>query len=409
MLEVHCLDKDNNIIEHLTQWDVDQYILIKNTGLSKAPAIHFCNTSSKEALVVSSTIESGAVKAKIPNILLQDKLLVVAYLYVCDPSVSDKSAKTMAEIRIPIRPRPKPSTYPYVGDVDYITPSGISKSVAALLEAKVDKVDGMSLSANDYTDVDKTDVGKIKDKADKKEVYTRTEIDNKLDGRVSKENGKGLSANDFTDVYKEKLDNLDSNISETVAGKADKTDVLTKDNTEAFTPASDYQPATKKYVDDSVSSVSFPVIDNLSDTSETSALSAKQGKILNDTKVDKQEGKGLSANDFTDEYKAKIDALNADISETVAAKADKDSVLTKTNTDEYSPTSSYHPATKKYVDDLVSSAAGSGGGDMLRGIYDTDKSGVVDDSEKLGGRTPNYYIGVDDYVILDAGSATEVI
>lgn len=326
MLEVHCLDKDNNIIEHLTQWDVDQYILIKNTGLSKAPAIHFCNTSSKEALVVSSTIESGAVKAKIPNILLQDKLLVVAYLYVCDPSVSDKSAKTMAEIRIPIRPRPKPSTYPYVGDVDYITPSGISKSVAALLEAKVDKVDGMSLSAND-----------------------------------------------FTDVYKEKLDNLDSNISETVAGKADKTDVLTKDNTEAFTPASDYQPATKKYVDDSVSSVSFPVIDNLSDTSETSALSAKQGKILNDTKVD------------------------------------KDSVLTKTNTDEYSPTSSYHPATKKYVDDLVSNAAGSGGGDMLRGIYDTDKSGVVDDSEKLGGRTPNYYIGVDDYVILDAGSATEVI
>lgn len=409
MLEVHCLDKDNNIIEHLTQWDVDQYILIKNTGLSKAPAIHFCNTSSKEALVVSSTIESGAVKAKIPNILLQDKLLVVAYLYVCDPSVSDKSAKTMAEIRIPIRPRPKPSTYPYVGDVDYITPSGISKSVATLLEAKVDKVDGMGLSANDYTDVDKTDVGKIKDKADKKEVYTRTEIDNKLDGKVSKENGKGLSANDFTDVYKEKLDNLDSNISETVAGKADKTDVLTKDNTEAFTPASDYQPATKKYVDDSVSSVSFPVIDNLSDTSETSALSAKQGKILNDTKVDKQEGKGLSANDFTDEYKAKIDALNADISETVAAKADKDSVLVKTNTEEYTPTSLYHPATKKYVDDLVSDAAGSSGGDMLRGIYDTDKSGVVDDSEKLGGRTPGYYIGIDDYVILDAGSATEVI
>ena len=358
MLEVCCLDKDNNIVEHLTQWDVDQYILIGDTGLIKPPAVHFCNTSSREALVVSSTIEGDKIKAKIPNILLQDGLLIIAYLYVCDPSVSDISAKTKAEIRIPVRPRPKPSSYPYVGDVDYISPSSIEGKMTELLKNKVDIIDG-----------------------------------------------KSLSSNDFTDNYKGELDALDQNL----ANKANITDVLTKTNTETFAPTASYQPATKKYVDDQISTISIPVVDSLESTSTTSALSANQGKLLNDSKVDKVEGKGLSTNDFTTKYKTQLDNLNENISETVANKVDKDSVLTKTNTDEYSPTSSYHPATKKYVDDLVSSAAGSGGGDMLRGIYDTDKSGVVDDSEKLGGRTPNYYIGVDDYVILDAGSATEVI
>tara|TARA_R110000850_G_scaffold240615_2_gene365146 strand:- start:346 stop:621 length:276 start_codon:yes stop_codon:yes gene_type:complete len=35
-----------------------------------------------------------------------------------------------------------------------------------------------------------------------------------------------------------------------ITGKADKTNVLELDNTTAFTPNSDYEPATKKYVDD---------------------------------------------------------------------------------------------------------------------------------------------------------------
>ena len=51
------------------------------------------------------------------------------------------------------------------------------------------------------------------------------------------------------------------------------------------------------------------VIDKLTDTSSTSPLSAKQGKILNDTKVDKVDGKDLSTNDFTDELKSKLDSI----------------------------------------------------------------------------------------------------
>jgi len=40
--------------------------------------------------------------------------------------------------------------------------------------------------------------------------------------------------------------------------KVDKNSVLTKDNTMAFVPQSDYAPATKKYVDDNIISGGVP-------------------------------------------------------------------------------------------------------------------------------------------------------
>lgn len=59
------------------------------------------------------------------------------------------------------------------------------------------------------------------------------------------------------------------------------------------------------------------IVNNLTTSDSTKALSANQGKILNDT------------------------------------KANVTAVLTKTNTSEFTPTANYHPATKKYVDDIV--------------------------------------------------------
>lgn len=49
------------------------------------------------------------------------------------------------------------------------------------------------------------------------------------------------------------------------------------------------------------------IVDNLTTDDATKTLSAKQGKALQDNKVDKEAGKGLSSNDFTDFYK---DAIN---------------------------------------------------------------------------------------------------
>ena len=77
----------------------------------------------------------------------------------------------------------------------------------------------------------------------------------------------------------------------------------------------------------------------------------------------------------------------------LSEKSNSSDVLEKTNTTEFTPTADYQPATKKYVDDIVIEA---GGGDMLRTVYDKDKTGTVDDSKKLGGQLPSYYSKTTD-------------
>jgi len=69
-------------------------------------------------------------------------------------------------------------------------------------------------------------------------------------------------------------------------------------------------------------------------------------------------------------------------------------VLTKTNIVQYIPTTDYHPATKKYVDDTV---VAIGAGDMAKSIYDSLDNGVVNDARLLDG-TPKTelmrYVGI---------------
>lgn len=124
-------------------------------------------------------------------------------------------------------------------------------------------------------------------------------------------NLKKPEQDDFYNIENEN-DNMDK-IDTEIAKKADKTEVLTKTNTTAFTPTGDYQPATKKYVDDNKTQIA----DNLTTEDSGKALSAKQGKILNNNKVDKVSGKGLSTNDFTDNYKTKLDNLDTNLNNKV--------------------------------------------------------------------------------------------
>ena len=55
------------------------------------------------------------------------------------------------------------------------------------------------------------------------------------------------------------------------------------------------------------------------------------------------------------------------ITQMLSEKANKSDVLLKTNTEEFTPTGIYQPATKKYVDDKVLSA---GAADMTQAVYD---------------------------------------
>ena len=166
---------------------------------------------------------------------------------------------------------------------------------------------------------------------------------------------------------------------------------LTDKNTVEFTPTKDYQPSTKKYVDDTI------VFKKLSSIVELNS----DKKIINvekfeDNKVyyfinDINEGtttiipillyKGgeknsiimiypndrfitmsysVSKNEFfsfSDMQSVKYNLVDKtreyNTSRSVTKKVSAEQVLTKTNTTEFTPTSDYHPTTKKYVDDKV--------------------------------------------------------
>lgn len=94
-------------------------------------------------------------------------------------------------------------------------------------------------------------------------------------------------------------------------------DFLDKTNATAYTPSADYHPSTKKYVDDTATALGVP---------------DKADKVTGGTSNGKFAGLNASGN-ITDSGKSPSDYLD------------------KTNTTAYSPAASYHPATKKYVDD----------------------------------------------------------
>lgn len=126
---------------------------------------------------------------------------------------------------------------------------------------------------------------------------------------------------------------------------------LPTNNTTSYTPTSDYNPATKKYVDDTVA-----------------AAGAGGGSSFDPAKY--------LAIDNTTEYtptdlyhpatKAYVDSQIASIPEPIDAysKTEIDgklsNYLSKTNTESYTPTSDYHPATKKFVESVVASIDTSG-------------------------------------------------
>ena len=151
------------------------------------------------------------------------------------------------------------------------------------------------------------------------------------------------------------------------------------------------------------------IIDNLTTADKTKVLSANQGKILNDTKFDKSQVTSAIENSTTKAAAAKLiydlnnqkldksavvdNLITEDASKALSARQGKslndelhtldntvqdvaarvptkvsqltnDSnyltsarVLTKDNTDIYNPTTNYHPATKKYVDDKLNDSS----------------------------------------------------
>ena len=123
-----------------------------------------------------------------------------------------------------------------------------------------------------------------------------------FDLKVDKEEGKGLSANDFTNEYKQKLEHLKPT------------------DTSAFLPKGGYEgtgQALKTLIEQLEQNIAaiketLAVDDTALDTLQEIITQVKANKNLEallSGKVDKESGKGLSANDFTKELKDKLETL----------------------------------------------------------------------------------------------------
>ena len=142
-----------------------------------------------------------------------------------------------------------------VAVVDDLTSTDPTSALSAnqgrvLNEAKVDKVAGKGLSSEDYTSAEKTKLAGID-----------------MDTKVDKVAGMGLSSNDYTTAEKNKLAGID------MSTKVDK-------ETGKGLSTNDYTTAEKTKLASALTNAD--VVDNLTSTSATAALSANQGRVLNE-------------------------------------------------------------------------------------------------------------------------------
>ena len=177
-----------------------------------------------------------------------------------------------------------------------------------------------------------------------------------------------------------KTDTVDAHVEKTVF-------YLTKNNTTEFTPTTDYEPATKKYVDDNILLEQLPIL-RIDETNKRIYVNCNNMGTYK---------KYFVPNKYANVYGFSFIYTNEDSSETeialVGGAITRDDFIlctrntdtlfililggttkytytksTKTlekglygylkigNTQEYTPTENYHPATKKYVDDKIKDA-----------------------------------------------------
>lgn len=126
MQEIVVYDSQGNSLTSLVQWDSDVCVYIKVDEIESAYRVHFFNNTLEESLVVDSTYSSGILKAKIPNLLLTQPLIIFGYVSV----VKDGETKSLYGFKINVRKKPMPSNYIYVDTKDWVDAEAILQECA---------------------------------------------------------------------------------------------------------------------------------------------------------------------------------------------------------------------------------------------------------------------------------------
>ena len=182
---------------------------------------------------------------------------------------------------------------------------------------KVDKVDGKRLSTEDYTTVEKAKLEGIEAGANNyvhpssHPMSMISGLSTSLEAKVDKVSGKGLSSNDYTTAEKNKLSGIETEANKYVHPATHPSSIITGLGTAATKNTGTGAGSvplieSNGKLSEAIVPQTMTVENVLTSTSTTSALSAAQGKALNETKVDKVSGKGLSTNDYTTVEKTKL-------------------------------------------------------------------------------------------------------
>lgn len=147
-----------------------------------------------------------------------------------------------------------------------------------------------------------------------------------ISNKVPKEDGKGLSAEDFTTEYKKKLDGIaagatkttvDSSLNETSTNPVQNKAVAAalKGKVDAVSgkglSTEDFTTTYKKKLDGIAEGATKVVVDEAISETGTNPVQGKAIHAALKGKVDAVSGKVLSSNDFTNNYKNKLDGIDA--------------------------------------------------------------------------------------------------
>jgi len=194
MYEIQCFDSYGNTINNLTQWDIDQSLVIPidscnlpETELPSSPSyalpeVHFSNKAREEALVVrSEKNDDTSIKVQIPNTLLQDACPLQVYVYMTD-SKDTSSQRTILHNEIPVRKRHKPSDYLYVENIDRITAEMIKGEIEEVVkETRQQTIDDINDTKDtSINSVNTTKENAIDDITDTTDAAIE-EVDNQMD------------------------------------------------------------------------------------------------------------------------------------------------------------------------------------------------------------------------------------
>jgi hypothetical protein len=257
--------------------------IASSVDLSSAFAIPDATTTTKGIIQLGGDLRGTAAAPTVPGLLTKEPLITAGT--IAQYWRGDKTWQTLDKSVVGL------------GNVDNTSDANkpVSAATQTALNTKVDKEAGKGLSTNDYTNADKT----------------------KLDGI---EAGAEKNVNADWNATSGDAQILNKPVIPSIAGLASETFVnnglALKENTIAAGTITQYWRGDKTWQTLDKSVVGLGNVDNTSDANKP--VSAATQTAL-DTKVNKEAGKGLSTNDYTNADKTKLDGIEAGAEKNVNA------------------------------------------------------------------------------------------